>query len=91
MDNTFDNSSLKPEDTPGKPRKLRMEDEKLKNALTERELDVILELKKGSSYAEIGKTLFISTETVRRHATNIYAKLDVKNRMQAINKFFEGK
>lgn len=91
MENTFDQSSLKPEDTRGKKRKLQMEDEKVKNALSERESDVIHELKKGSSYAEIGKTLFISTETVRRHATNIYAKLDVKNRMQAVNKFFDGK
>ncbi|TZF84153.1 helix-turn-helix transcriptional regulator [Pedobacter sp. BS3] len=42
-------------------------------------------LAKGRSYKEIGETLCISTETVRRHLANIYAKLNVKSKVEAIN------
>ena len=57
--------------------------------LSVREQEVLELLSKGLKYKEIAEQLFISTETVRRHATNIYAKLGVSNRMQAVNKYFK--
>jgi DNA-binding NarL/FixJ family response regulator len=39
-------------------------------------------------YKEIAEKLFISTETVRRHVHNIYEKLHVSSRTDAINKVF---
>lgn len=68
-----------------------MEEDKLKNELSDREKEVIEELRKGKSYAEVGKALCISAQTVKRHAANIYAKLDVRNKIEAVNKFFDGK
>ena len=54
--------------------------------LTKRELEILLSLTKNSSNPEIAEKLFISPQTVKRHLTNIYRKLDVENRQQAITK-----
>ncbi|MFN9897749.1 MAG: helix-turn-helix transcriptional regulator [bacterium] len=39
----------------------------------------------GLSYREIADTLYISIETVRRHAHNLYRKLNVRNRTEALS------
>jgi LuxR family maltose regulon positive regulatory protein len=52
--------------------------------LGERELDVLRLIAKGTSTREIAEDLFISWHTVRTHVKNIYQKLGVKNRFQAI-------
>ncbi len=52
--------------------------------LTEREIEVIRLIENGLSNLEIAAKLFISITTVKRHISNIYAKLDVKNRTQAV-------
>jgi LuxR family maltose regulon positive regulatory protein len=54
--------------------------------LTEREAEVLAGLCERRSYKEIGEALFISPNTVKRHACNIYAKLGVNNRQQALAK-----
>jgi LuxR family maltose regulon positive regulatory protein len=54
--------------------------------LTNREIEILLILPKGSSNQEIAERLFISPETVKRHLYNIYQKFDVKNRQQAVVK-----
>ena len=54
--------------------------------LSKRELEVLSELSKGKSNKEISETLFVSVNTVRSHLLNIYDKLDVKNRTQAVKK-----
>ena len=41
-------------------------------------------LASGMSNTEIGDTLYISPETVKRHLSTIYQKLEVKNRHQAV-------
>ena len=41
-------------------------------------------LAKGVRNNDIAESLFISPETVKRHLSTIYRKLDVKNRQQAI-------
>lgn len=54
--------------------------------LSERELEVLSLINQGHSNAEIAQQLFIAIGTVKRHINNIYGKLDVKSRTQAIVK-----
>ncbi|ABR46716.1 two component transcriptional regulator, LuxR family [Alkaliphilus metalliredigens QYMF] len=51
--------------------------------LTPRERDVLTELGKGLSNFEIGKQLFISEHTVKKHVSNILSKLELNHRTQA--------
>jgi len=51
--------------------------------LTPREYDVLLELSKGLSNYEIGKELFISEHTVKKHVSSILLKLNLSHRTQA--------
>jgi DNA-binding CsgD family transcriptional regulator len=54
--------------------------------LTQREMEVLKSLAEGNSYQEIANVLFISHETVKKHLKNIYRKMNVKNKIQAINR-----
>lgn len=56
--------------------------------LSQRENEIIHLLAKGLRYKEIADKLFLSTETVRTHIRNIYEKLQVNSRTDAINKYF---
>jgi LuxR family maltose regulon positive regulatory protein len=58
----------------------------LVDPLTKREIEILLVLSKNLSNPEIAKELFISPETVKRHLYNIYQKIGVENRKQAIAK-----
>lgn len=53
-------------------------------ALSVREREVLQELARGSTYADIGATLFVSENTVKTHVSNLYAKLGVSRRSQAL-------
>lgn len=53
--------------------------------LTTREKEILQLLAKGATYKNISAQLFISLETVKRHCHNIYKKLGVSNRTEAIN------
>jgi DNA-binding NarL/FixJ family response regulator len=57
------------------------------NGLTKREEEILSYLMKGYFYKEIAGELFISTETVRTHIRNIYEKLQVRTRSEAILKY----
>ena len=52
--------------------------------LSEREIEVLRLIAAGSSNAEIGEKLYIAVGTVKRHINNIYGKLGVESRTQAI-------
>ena len=54
--------------------------------LSERELEVLTLLSKGKSYKSIAEILFISLNTIKFHIKNIYDKLQVKSREEAISK-----
>ncbi|MEO7394005.1 MAG: response regulator transcription factor [Chitinophagaceae bacterium] len=54
--------------------------------LSHRENEVLQQLAKGLLYKEIAEKLFITTGTVRQHIHNIYEKLHVQNRTEAINR-----
>jgi DNA-binding NarL/FixJ family response regulator len=54
--------------------------------LSEREVQVLEQLSKGLSYNVIADHLFLSTGTIRKHIENIYKKLQVHNKLEAIDK-----
>jgi DNA-binding NarL/FixJ family response regulator len=54
--------------------------------LTQREKEILKSLAKGLRYKEIAAKFNIGLETVRTHARNIYEKLQVQSRTEAINK-----
>jgi DNA-binding NarL/FixJ family response regulator len=51
--------------------------------LTQRERDVLSLIADGKENAQIAEELFISVQTVKNHVSNILAKLEVQNRVQA--------
>jgi DNA-binding NarL/FixJ family response regulator len=52
--------------------------------LTDREREVLELVARGRTNAEIGRQLMISAKTVRNHVSNVFAKLQVTDRAQAI-------
>lgn len=55
--------------------------------LTEREKEILELLSQGLLYKEIADKKCISIDTVKKHVGNIYRKLHVSNKVEAINKF----
>lgn len=53
--------------------------------LTQREMEILCLLGSGSSNGEIAERLFVSEHTVKSHLYNIFKKIDVHNRIQAVN------
>lgn len=54
--------------------------------LSERELEVLRYMAEGLSNPEIARRLYLSPNTLKAHAQNIFLKMDVHNRMQAVSK-----
>jgi DNA-binding NarL/FixJ family response regulator len=54
-------------------------------ALSDREFEVLSLLVQGYDYRIIAEKLFLSAHTVRKHIANIYSKLQVTSKAQAIN------
>jgi DNA-binding NarL/FixJ family response regulator len=54
--------------------------------LTVREVEVLEQLSKGLKYDAIAQNLFLSSGTIRKHVENIYNKLQVHNKLEAIAK-----
>jgi len=56
--------------------------------LTSREKEILKSLSEGLRYKEIAARFRISMDTVRSHARNIYEKLQVQSRTEALNKVY---
>ncbi|WP_406684619.1 response regulator transcription factor [Seonamhaeicola sp. MEBiC1930] len=55
-------------------------------SLTNREIEVLEHLSKGLSYSAIADNLILSKGTIRKHIENIYRKLQVHNKLEAVHK-----
>lgn len=62
------------------------EDEIEEIKLTKRETEILLQLSKGLNYNAISDNLIISPSTVRKHIENIYKKLQVHSKLEAVMK-----
>jgi two-component system, NarL family, response regulator LiaR len=56
--------------------------------LTEREKEILELLAKGLTYQQTADKIFISGKTIKKHVYNIYEKLHVNSRTEAVNKYF---
>jgi DNA-binding CsgD family transcriptional regulator len=54
--------------------------------LTERECEILGHLASGQSTKELARTFAISPNTVKTHLARVFEKLEVQNRMQAVEK-----
>jgi LuxR family maltose regulon positive regulatory protein len=61
----------------------------LTDPLTQRELEVLTRLMQHQTDQDIARGLYVSLNTVRSHTKHIYAKLNVHNRRQAVQKAME--
>jgi LuxR family maltose regulon positive regulatory protein len=66
--------------------KTSLPDRSLIESLSERELEVLQWIANGSTNREIAQGLVLSLYTVKTHASNIYSKLGVKNRTEAVSR-----
>ena len=57
------------------------------NSLTKTEAEVLEFLAQGFLYKEIADKKYISIDTVKKHINNMYRKLQVNNKVEAVNKF----
>ena len=63
-----------------------MHTERLDDPLSERELEVLTLLASGRTNAEIARDLFVALGTVKSHVNNVYRKLGVANRTEAVTR-----
>jgi len=63
----------------------------IENPLSERETEVLKKLSKGMNYKDVAEDLFLSPHTIKTHIKNIYSKLHVNNRAEAIYKAIKQK
>ncbi len=69
------------------PTTFQRNEEALKaSGISPREYDVLQAMAEGLSNQEIADKLFVSLSTVKTHSANIFMKLDVKRRTQAIQR-----
>jgi DNA-binding NarL/FixJ family response regulator len=97
--NAFISKSVDPADLPDALRRAAQEpvaeaigrpDRRLRSivegtGLTEREVAVLQALAQGHSNKEIARSLWLAEQTVKFHLTNIYRKLDVRGRTEAVH------
>ncbi|MCH9659395.1 MAG: response regulator transcription factor [Bacteroidetes bacterium] len=68
------------------PESIKNEKDKEEISLSKREVEVLEQLSKGLSYTAIADNLFLSPSTVRKHIENIYKKLQVHSKIEAVQK-----
>lgn len=52
--------------------------------LTKREIEILDQIAKGSAYKQIADLLFVSDKTVKKHIENIYSKLQINSKYEAM-------
>ncbi|GJM64682.1 LuxR C-terminal-related transcriptional regulator [Persicobacter diffluens] len=62
-------------------------DKNIHQILSERECEVFELLRAGKSHKEIAETLFISKKTADAHISNIYVKLNIRNKIDLFNRY----
>jgi len=67
-------------------REMTVDTQMLVESLSQREIEVLRLMTEGYKYKEIAERLVVSINTVRHHTRNVYGKLEVNNRIQAIGK-----
>jgi DNA-binding NarL/FixJ family response regulator len=68
------------------PISIESEKDKEDISLSKREIEVLEQLGTGLSYTVIAENLFLSPSTVRKHIENIYKKLEVHSKIEAVQK-----
>lgn len=64
-------------------------DELLKSGISKREAEILLLIHQGLSNQQIADKLFLSESTIKKHISNIFLKLGVERRTEAIKKALE--
>lgn len=69
------------------PAEFRLDENQMESlGMSKRELEVLQLMAKGYSNGEIASQLFVSLNTVKTHVSNIFIKLEVGRRTQAVEK-----
>jgi len=68
------------------PSSIENQQDKEEISLSKREVEVLEQLSKGLSYTVIAENLILSPSTVRKHIENIYKKLQVHSKIEAVQK-----
>ncbi|MCB0711055.1 MAG: response regulator transcription factor [Ignavibacteriae bacterium] len=80
----LNNASLETETTPDNSSRFTLPGTTIETELSERELEVLTHIAEGRTNPEIAEVLFLSPNTIKSHVSNIYRKLDVERRAQAV-------
>ena len=64
--------------------RIRLTDDLVRPSLSAREREVLNELARGATYADIAASLFVSENTVKTHVSSLYGKLAVSRRSEAL-------
>jgi len=65
------------------------EDQLIKAGISKREAEILLLIHEGLSNQQIADKLFLSENTIKKHLSNIFRKLQVERRTEAIKKALE--
>lgn len=71
-------------------REIKLRNNEVFSSLTERENEVVQYICDGLSNKDIAERMFISANTVKNHISNIYRKLEIKNKVELINLINKG-
>lgn len=69
--------------------RLNSRHQRRRRVLTKQQVHVMELLAQGFTNDAIARNLFVSSETVKSHVHNIYRRLDVSNRAEAVGRFFD--
>ena len=86
LKSALDFALLSPEKFSAKDLNQKIETKERSFGLSQRELQILTQLYRGDPMKDLAASLFISEATLKTHLSAVYRKLQVKNRVQAIEK-----